>query len=800
MMRTNSRTFWQHALALMALMIVAGTTVLAQSPFSAPQRLSAEVSPASSGYSVSLNWGWFRQNQGGMSALPDGFKIYRADGIDSSNNGNLNFALVATVAYADASDSASPNGGFFRATDEVAQGDYTYYVVAYGANGAVSARSNLAWASARPAPPTITITNGYQIGAQATVGQAFSYDVNATASNGGTVRYRIIAASGGANTPDTLGDAINATIDPATGVVSWTPTAKGTYGQAYLNIEAYLQDDQSVSATCYLIISIRECQNPAIISGTINYEQGGALDTNGTVMLEEVLGNGMYRAIATHRLTSQGFYEFAVDGGTYVLSVHGINNAMNSIVDEWYDNAYSRDAAQQITLACAETLSVNMEVKKRTPARYFSITGTVTDQATGEALEAIVTAVGYDREIPADQAARTPVSYTTYAFKQGTTSATYSFGQLSDRYNWTLRAAAMSGRLQEDDRWIPIYFDNTSDATQASQITLTANRAINFALPKRTPLNNSISGTVQDRDGNALYATVVAYRITANNNSMNYWSTRTATTDSTTGGYTISDLSEGEYVLMSYGPYRTSNDSLFWYVPGYYKEGADAVSDWSDATRISVDENTNTSGRTITLLTYRQKNGTGRIRGTVAEGNGRTVKHGAELGGAKPIAGALVTAKTAEGEPVGAAYTNQNGEFELSGLPNGTLQLTISRVGYGAKKVEVNVEDGKVAEVPVEVKGSGTSGVETEMTNSAALAVLPNPATGDARISFVANGGKGEVSVLSLDGRVVLQQTINTVAGANSAVLDLAGTASGMYVVTLRTSDGVSATKLTVAR
>lgn len=794
-MRTDSRTFWQRALVLMALMVVAGTAMLAQSPFSTPQRFSAEVSTTSGGYNVHLSWTWFRQNQGGMSAMPDGFKVYRANGLDSSNSGGLDFDLVATVAYADAADSANTNGGFFRYIDQVAEGYYTYYVVAYGANSGVSAPSNWASVNARPAPPTITITTGYQVSANAIVGQAFSYDVDATASNSGTVRYRITYAAGGGNSQDSLGDAINATIDPATGVISWTPSMKGTLGQAYMTIEAYLEDDQSVRATCYLSINIRECQNPAIIVGTIRDEQGNLLDSGTVVTLEQVFSNGEYRHVKTRTLGAQGFYEFIVDGGTYTLLVRGLNN---NTVDEWYNDAYSRDAAQRLTVACAETLNVNMAVKKRTPARYFSISGVVTDQATGEALEAVMTAVGYDRELPADEAARNPVIYTNYAFKQGTTSATYTFGQLSDRYNWTIRAAAMSGRLQEDDRWIPIYFDNTSDPTQASHITLTANRTINFALPKRAELNNSISGTVQNRDGNGLPATVVAYRITASNNSMNYWSTRTTTADSSTGNYSFSDLSEGTYVLMAYS--YNYYDSLNWYLPGYYKEGADAVSDWFDATQISVDENTNTSGRNITLLTYAQKNGTGRIRGTVAEGNGRTVKHGAELGGAKPIAGALVTAKTTEGEPVGTAYTNQNGEFELSGLPNGTLQLTISRVGYGAKNVDVNVEDGKIAELPVDMKQSGTSGVETEMTNTAALAVLPNPVTGDARINFVANGSKADVTVLSLDGRVVMQQTISTVAGANSTVIDLAGAASGMYVVTLRTADGVSATKMTVAR
>lgn len=795
MMRTNSRTLWQRALALMAVMVVAGAAAFAQSPFSTPQRLSAQVSPTSGGYNVYLTWGWFRQNQGGMSALPDGFKIYRAEGVDSSNTGGLDFELVATLAYADAGDSANANGGFFRHVDQVSEGSYTYYVVAYGANGATSAASNWATASARPAPPTITIANGYQVGANAIVGQLFTYDVDATASNSGTVRYRVIYASGGANTPDTLGDAVNATIDSATGVISWTPTGKGKYGQANLAIKAYLQDQETVYSVLYLTISIRSCALNGVITGRIVDEQGNTLQTPVVVRAYEVLGSGQF-AMRGYDSVINGVYSLPVDAGVYVVDAMG-----EGIVPEWYNDAATSDAAERLTMECQDTHVVNMAVKVRVPERYFSITGTVTDQETGDALAGILTAVGYDRELPPDQAARNPVIYTNYAMQQGTTSATYSFSQLSDRYNWTLRAAAMAERLQEDDRWIPIYFDNTSDPTQATHMTLTANRTINFALPKRPVFNNSISGTVQNRDGNGLSATVLAYRIAASNNTANYWSTRTAQTDAATGAYSFSNLSTGDYVLMAYSRWSNSpNDTLNWYLPGYYKEGADAVSDWSEATRISVDENTNTSGRTITLLTAAQKNGTGRIRGTVAEGAGRTIKQGPQLGGAKPIAGALVTAKTAEGEPVGAAYTNQNGEFEISGLPNGTMKLTISRVGYGAKNAEVNVEDGKVVDLPVDMKQSGTSGVETEMTNTAGLAVVPNPVTGNARLSFVANGTAANLTVLSLDGRVVMEQTISTVAGANSTAIDLAGVASGMYVVTLRTSNGVSATKLTVAR
>ena len=439
-MLTNSRTFLQRALALVALMIVAGTTALAQSPFSTPQRLSAEVSPTSGGYNVYLTWGWFRQNQGGMSELPDGFKIYRAEGIDSSNTGGLDFELVATVSYADAGDSANSNGGFFRHVDQVSEGYYTYYVVAYGANGAVSAPSNWATASARPAPPTITIANGYQVGADAIVGQPFTYDVNATASNGGAVRYRIVYASGGANTPDTLGDAVNATVDSITGIISWTPAGKGAYGQATLAIEAYLQGQEAVYSVLYLTIRIRSCASGAVITGRIVDEQGNPLQTPVVVGAYEVLGNGQLTRRGYDTVTN-GAYSLFVDAGTYVVKADG-----RGIVNEWYNDAATSDAAERLTLQCQDTQVVNMAVKVRIPEQYFSISGVVTDQETGNALPGILTAVGYDRELPPDQAARNPLVYTNYAMQQGATSATYSFStpKLGCVMRWVMRPSLVS--------------------------------------------------------------------------------------------------------------------------------------------------------------------------------------------------------------------------------------------------------------------------------------------------------------------------------------------------------------------
>jgi hypothetical protein len=53
----------------------------------------------------------------------------------------------------------------------------------------------------------------------AKVGQAYSYDVNATDANGGTLTYSLVA-------PIPAGMGINQT----TGLISWTPAVQGTFG------------------------------------------------------------------------------------------------------------------------------------------------------------------------------------------------------------------------------------------------------------------------------------------------------------------------------------------------------------------------------------------------------------------------------------------------------------------------------------------------------------------------------------------------------------------------------------------
>jgi hypothetical protein len=72
------------------------------------------------------------------------------------------------------------------------------------------------------------------------------------------------------------------------------------------------------------------------------------------------------------------------------------------------------------------------------------------------------------------------------------------------------------------------------------------------------------------------------------------------------------------------------------------------------------------------------------IRGQVLDGRTR-----------EPIAKALVSVRDLKLE----AVTDQNGRFEMSGLPAGEIELYVTTVGYGLIKRKIEVQSGVETEI-----------------------------------------------------------------------------------------------------
>ncbi len=200
-------------------------------------------------------------------------------------------------------------------------------------------------------------------------------------------------------------------------------------------------------------------------------------------------------------------------------------------------------------------------------------------------------------------------------------------------------------------------------------------------------LFGTISGTVVDEEGNLIIGEDIAIRLVDENGAV----MQTILADSN-GTFTFSFLQQGRYVLSV-----TAQGFQAAVVP------------------VLV-----TAGETTNVPVQLQR-GIGSVSGIV-------VNTSTNVG----IEGALVTAKDLNGNTLATETTDQSGNFVISNLPPGTLNITGSRTGFGSDSKAVIIESGEVS-----------------LTT---LSLTVNPGT--------------------LQGMVVNQRTGNPIAGATVKVTD----------------------------
>jgi hypothetical protein len=138
--------------------------------------------------------------------------------------------------------------------------------------------------------------------------------------------------------------------------------------------------------------------------------------------------------------------------------------------------------------------------------------------------------------------------------------------------------------------------------------------------------------------------------------------------------------------------------------------------------------------------------------------------------------------------------------------PNGcyTLEVTDSYgdgfdSGYGNGKVEVlafgsvvanidNFPSGSLAEDAMSV--DAVAGVEM-LENAFGLNVYPNPASDVLNVEFNASNGDNLVTLLDLQGRVILTKELSNVSGTQTVALSVSEIAKGSYIVKIA-ANGVS--------
>ncbi len=604
----------------------------------------------------------------------------------------------------------------------------------------------------------------------ARIGVEWSFDFEAEASDDDVeLRFRL------ENEPEGM------VVNELTGVVTWTPTESGYHT---FNIVAYDVNDNAAEARMTTYIEVMTCAEPIIVSGTVNFEpendgdelvpvEDGAIVYLFSVEEGDSL-NGTKQYMAQ---VEDGHYSIQADAGTYILYFAGYNQ----FVDEFWEDASLIENAEEVTLECGNTYSFNALVEGYKIPETYIVSGQITDDATGDGIPyAFVQVLGTNDN---------RVAFTQYVT---TDDNGYYEMELPDNFTYIFRASTYMRQNPHDtlnfEQYIPEYYDNTTDVTEATQITLTGNLdGIDFQLSKASDFDNSLSGTVVDKEGNVISpAYVIAFMVETNANNQDYLFWGFTSEVDAQGAFTYDGLMPGNYVLLAF-PQDAET------APGYYVENDLATLNWKEATQITVTDNADITGKVIQLQDLKDIKGSGIISGRI----GKKGKDGGMVKGqGEPISGALVFAINKDGQIVDYKRTGSMGDFRVDNLANGEYTILVDKVGYNQLSMWAEITD-EQNEIDIETITMDAAPTSVEDKIFAEVNLYPNPVVTQLTVNLGTLTSDANISLVDVTG-VTLYKGI--VKSNENHKIDVEGLASGMYYLNVKIGEELTVLPVSIAK
>lgn len=754
---------------LFALVMVMMAVVAKAAAPNAPVEFNAKVSYAA-GTSPAVVLMWYESRDGDKATE---FHVFHADG---ETEDLAKFDKIATVPARD-----GERGKYTWDTRDYTSGTHTFFVRAVNADGESNRTMIKVLTIVKQENRVIIVSKPSNVGR---VGTKYEYNLRAEANVDGKILYALV------NGPDGM-------TCSEDGLVRWTPTRTGRYE---VKVKAWVKGTDLVTYQSWVIEVTGEDNNGgekgdfcAWIGGRVKYDDGTPVK-NGWVMAWRVdraaddKGNPTEKWRPVHRVQIiDGVYKLNVAAGTYKIFIEG-----EGYYAEWYKDVETADAAEVMTVACDKTYEAPIVVSAMAKPVMHVVRGRVTDAVTGEGLKAVVTFERTDREGSKESKYR--------VIRAETNADGYYEVELPEGQSY-VAVANVIGRDGVKSLYLSEFWEETSDATKATKISLTENMdGVNFTLAKREVRNNGFGGTMKSNDDPTVGVPgkVTAYMIVERNKEGKLVETgkekaATVETDAN-GNYQFTDLEPGIYIVFGIPANRP-------YAPGFHVQGAVAASEWKNASRIEVGDMMAAVQHDILVKKATEKRGMARVRGWVYRKAGSVVR-GDELAPVT-VGGAYIVVTDAAGELVDFALTDNAGTYEIADLGIGTQTILADRIGFtpATRTVTVDASANALQEVSMELTPSVVSSVEVPTDLSAtSYNLFPNPSALDATVQFPSVAGTATITVLTTSGTAVATQDVTVGGGLARATVATSALPAGMYLVRVTNGTTTVALPLTVIR